>query len=100
MTMTHRAFGRTLSVAALAAAGALACSTPLPPQELLDARTAYDHASKSPATELAPAQLDTAKQSLAKAEGAKERHPSKAAGKPVKKAAKKTTKPAAKKRSA
>jgi outer membrane protein OmpA-like peptidoglycan-associated protein len=46
----------------------LACSTPLPPQELLDARTAYDAASKSPAAQFAPAQLDTAKQSLAKAE--------------------------------
>jgi outer membrane protein OmpA-like peptidoglycan-associated protein len=65
--MTHRAFGRTLNLV-LAGAGLAACATPLPPQELLDARTAYDHASKSPATELAPAQLDTAKQSLAKAE--------------------------------
>ena len=65
--MTHRAFGRTLNLV-LACAGLAACATPLPPQELLDARTAYDHATKSPATELAPAQLDTAKQSLAKAE--------------------------------
>jgi outer membrane protein OmpA-like peptidoglycan-associated protein len=46
----------------------VACATPLPPQELLDARTAYDVAAKSPAAQYAPAQLDTAKQSLAKAE--------------------------------
>jgi outer membrane protein OmpA-like peptidoglycan-associated protein len=46
----------------------LACATPLPPQELLDARTAYDAATKSPAAQYAPAQLDTAKQSLARAE--------------------------------
>jgi outer membrane protein OmpA-like peptidoglycan-associated protein len=46
----------------------LACATAMPPQELLDARTAYDAATKSPAAQYAPAQLDTAKQSLAKAE--------------------------------
>jgi len=36
----------------------------VPPQELLDARTAYAEAAKGPAADLAPAQLDTAKQSL------------------------------------
>ncbi|MEI9938332.1 MAG: OmpA family protein [Pseudomonadota bacterium] len=36
----------------------------LPPQELLDARSAYAEAAKGPAADLAPAQLDTAKQSL------------------------------------
>ena len=46
----------------------VACGTTLPPQELVDARTAYDRASKGPAQELAPAQLDTAKQALTKAE--------------------------------
>jgi len=46
----------------------VACSTPLPPQELLQARSAYNAASKSAAVQLAPAQLDTAKQSLDKAE--------------------------------
>ncbi len=46
----------------------LACATPMPPQELLDARTAYDAATKSPAAQYAPAQLDTAKQALARAE--------------------------------
>src|SRR6188768_367406 len=38
------------------------------PQELLDARTAYAEAAKGPAADLAPAQLDTAKQSLDKAQ--------------------------------
>jgi outer membrane protein OmpA-like peptidoglycan-associated protein len=46
----------------------VACGTTLPPQELVDARSAYDAASKGPAAQLAPAQLDTAKQALAKAE--------------------------------
>lgn len=47
----------------------LACGgTALPPQELLDARTAYAEAAKGPAADLAPAQLDTAKQSLDGAE--------------------------------
>jgi len=36
----------------------------VPPQELLDARSAYAEAAKGPAADLAPAQLDTAKQSL------------------------------------
>jgi outer membrane protein OmpA-like peptidoglycan-associated protein len=44
------------------------CATPQPPAELLEARSAYDAASKGPAAQLAPAQLDTAKQALAKAE--------------------------------
>src|SRR4051812_11720940 len=40
----------------------------VPPQELLDARSAYAEAAKGPAADLAPAQLDTAKQSLDTAE--------------------------------
>lgn len=36
----------------------------VPPQELNDARAAYAEAAKGPAADLAPAQLDTAKQSL------------------------------------
>jgi outer membrane protein OmpA-like peptidoglycan-associated protein len=36
----------------------------VPPQELLDARAAFAEAAKGPAADLAPAQLDTAKQSL------------------------------------
>ena len=45
-----------------------ACGATLPPPELVDARKAYEHASKSLAPQLAPAQLDTAKQALDKAE--------------------------------
>jgi outer membrane protein OmpA-like peptidoglycan-associated protein len=65
--MKARFFGRTITSGALAVV-LLGCGTTLPPKELVDARTAYDHASKSNAVQLAPAQLDTAKQSLAKAE--------------------------------
>jgi len=65
--MTHGAFGRTI-VLSLSGIGLVACATTLPPKELVDARSTYDRISKGPAAELAPAQLDTAKQSLAKAE--------------------------------
>jgi outer membrane protein OmpA-like peptidoglycan-associated protein len=41
-----------------------ACGSAAVPQELLDARAAYAEAAKGPAADLAPAQLDTAKQSL------------------------------------
>jgi outer membrane protein OmpA-like peptidoglycan-associated protein len=44
------------------------CSETLPPKELVDARTAYERAKDGEARELAPADLDTAKQSLRKAE--------------------------------
>lgn len=40
------------------------CGTAAVPQELMDARAAYAEAAKGPAADLAPAQLDTAKQSL------------------------------------
>jgi outer membrane protein OmpA-like peptidoglycan-associated protein len=46
------------------------CGTALPPPELVQARSTYDRASHSPAQELAPAELDTAKQALARAEAA------------------------------
>jgi len=59
---------RRFAVGLLLGSQAVACATPLPPQELLQARTSYDAASKSSAAQLAPAQLDTAKQSLEKAE--------------------------------
>jgi len=65
--MTHGAFGRTI-VLSLSGIWLAACGTTLPPKELVDARSSYDRISKGPAAELAPAQLDTAKQSLAKAE--------------------------------
>lgn len=48
--------------------GVVACGPGLPPKDLVQARTAYDRASKGPAAELAPAELDTAKQSLMRAE--------------------------------
>jgi outer membrane protein OmpA-like peptidoglycan-associated protein len=52
------------SLFALGLASLVACATPVAPQELMDARTAYAEASKGPAADLAPAQLDTAKTSL------------------------------------
>ena len=55
--------GAGLSALLLACGGAA-----VPPQELLDARTAYAEAAKGPAADLAPAQLDSAKVSLAGAE--------------------------------
>jgi outer membrane protein OmpA-like peptidoglycan-associated protein len=51
-------------VAATFAGALAACATPVAPQELMDARTAYAEAAKGPAADLAPAQLDTAKTSL------------------------------------
>ena len=58
-----RAIKPALVMAGLAALLA-ACGTAAVPQELLDARAAYAEAAKGPAADLAPAQLDTAKQSL------------------------------------
>ncbi|HEY3493408.1 MAG TPA: OmpA family protein [Polyangiaceae bacterium] len=66
--MDHRSLRRQNFVCGCVAALLFACGTTPPPVELLDARKAYEKASKSPAAQLAPAQLDTAKQSLAKAE--------------------------------
>ncbi len=48
--------------------GAIGCGTTLAPKELLDAREAYKKASEGPASQLAPAQLDNAKQALDRAE--------------------------------
>jgi len=59
---------RLTSLACLAFLGVAACGATLPPPELVDARKAYDRASKGLAAQLAPAQLDTAKQALDKAE--------------------------------
>src|SRR6187402_2386733 len=58
-----RRAGAVLSGVSLSAA-LVACGSAAVPPELLDARAAYADASKGPAAELAPAQLDTAKQSL------------------------------------
>jgi outer membrane protein OmpA-like peptidoglycan-associated protein len=59
-------FRVTTSVSLLVLLGA--CGATLPPQELVDARKAYERASKGMSAQLAPAQLDTAKQALDKAE--------------------------------
>jgi hypothetical protein len=49
----------------LAFAGLLiSCSASLPPQELVDARLAYEIASQGPAAQLVPAELHKAKQHL------------------------------------
>jgi len=71
-TMTNhfsalRAGTHTLIAASLCAL-LMACGTAAVPRELLDARAAYAEAEKGPATELAPAQLDTAKQALESAQ--------------------------------
>ena len=47
---------------------AAACSASLPPPELIDARAAYNKASKGPAATLNPAQLHVAEEQLALAE--------------------------------
>jgi outer membrane protein OmpA-like peptidoglycan-associated protein len=65
--MTYGALGRTI-ISGLVGAWLVGCGTTMPPAELVEARTAYQRASAGPATQLAPAQLDSAKQALAKAE--------------------------------
>lgn len=52
----------------LATLGAFACSPPMPPKELVDARAGYTQASMGPAASEQPAQLHTAKQALDSAE--------------------------------
>lgn len=58
----------TTSLSCLFLLSIAACGATLPPQELVDARKAYERASKGMSAQLAPAQLDTAKQALDKAE--------------------------------
>lgn len=60
--------GAMAPLAALLLLSVVACGATQPPPELVDARKAYDRASKGLAAQLAPAQLDTAKQALDKAE--------------------------------
>jgi len=68
-TFMFRSATRLAPVAALVTYGALVgCSAAIPPKELEDARANYDKASNGVAQKLAPAQLDTAKQALQKAE--------------------------------
>jgi len=61
-------FRVTSSLSCLLLLSAVACGATQPPPELVDARRAYERASKSLAAQLAPAQLDTAKQALDRAE--------------------------------
>ncbi len=61
-------FRFTTSLSLLVALGAVACATVPPPPELVDARAAYQRAKTGLAAQLAPAELDTAKQALDKAE--------------------------------
>jgi outer membrane protein OmpA-like peptidoglycan-associated protein len=71
MTNYFRPLARTLNLAlllSLSGPALSACSTALPPPELVEARATYERAAKGPANELAPAQLDTAKQALSAAE--------------------------------
>src|SRR5690349_3294894 len=61
----------TSKMSILACAGAAAifgCAAALPPQDLVNARTAYDRASKGPAQELDPTGMHVAKQQLDAAE--------------------------------
>lgn len=54
-------------VGVIAAQGVMACGAAAAPQELHNARHAYTQASQGPAAQLAPAQLDTARQGLERA---------------------------------
>ncbi|WP_437950080.1 OmpA family protein [Sorangium sp. So ce296] len=65
--VSSRGWSLALCAALVAATG---CSAAMPPKELVDARTSYKRAAQGPASSLAPAQLDTAKQALSRAEGA------------------------------
>lgn len=73
-------FHRNTSMRQLLALGSAsvllaACGAALPPQELVDARAAYQQAVESPASEWAPAKLDAARQALEEAERAFEDDP-------------------------
>jgi outer membrane protein OmpA-like peptidoglycan-associated protein len=59
-------FGRLIAIAG--AAGIGACAAAVPPQDLVNARTAYHRASTGPAERLDPAGLNTAKAQLEVAE--------------------------------
>lgn len=51
-----------------AATGIIGCASTMPPQELVNARTAYDRAGSGPAAQLNPADLHSAKEQLDVAE--------------------------------
>lgn len=57
-----------LVTSSISAAGLVACSASLPPQDLTNARSAYERASRGPAPQLDPADLHTAKEQLDLAE--------------------------------
>jgi outer membrane protein OmpA-like peptidoglycan-associated protein len=63
---------RTTLSLGLSAWALVACASVPPPQELVDARKAIEKSAAGPAAKLAPAQLDTAKQALSKAESTSE----------------------------
>jgi outer membrane protein OmpA-like peptidoglycan-associated protein len=55
-------------IALTSAAGIVGCAPALPPQDLVNARTAYDRAGKGPAAQYNPADLHAAKEQLDSAE--------------------------------
>jgi len=59
-----------LLLAITGVAGIQGCAAAMPPQDLVNARTAYDRASKGPAPAFSPADLHTAKEQLDVAEAA------------------------------
>jgi outer membrane protein OmpA-like peptidoglycan-associated protein len=59
-----------LAVAMTCIPGITGCAAAMPPQDLVNARTAYDRASKGPAPAFNPADLHTAKEQLEVAEAA------------------------------
>jgi outer membrane protein OmpA-like peptidoglycan-associated protein len=58
----------SLSFLVMLSSAAVACGSTLPPKELVDARAAYQSASKGPAAQQSPAELHVAKQALDQAE--------------------------------
>ena len=66
--MARTSFDTKCLIGALVAMVLSACGATPPPRDLVNARSAYQHAENGPAAELAPAQLDTAKQALKAAE--------------------------------
>jgi outer membrane protein OmpA-like peptidoglycan-associated protein len=58
----------SIGILSLALAGIGACAAALPPQDLVNARVAYDRASKGPAAAATPRDVDAARKQLAVAE--------------------------------